>query len=41
MKRYRNKRSRNYARRTGSCFLLTALALTSISFSGIAEGEIT
>ncbi|MCI8365370.1 MAG: hypothetical protein HFG34_10565 [Eubacterium sp.] len=33
-----NKRNRNYARRIGSCFLLGALALTSISFSGIVEG---
>lgn len=34
----RNKRNRNYIRRIGSCLLLGALTLTSISFSGIAKG---
>lgn len=33
-----NKKNRYYVRRIGSCLLLGALALTSISFSGIAKG---
>ncbi len=32
------KGNRNYVRRIGSCLLLGALTLTSISFSGIAKG---
>ena len=33
-----NKKNRYYVRRIGSCLLLGALVLTSISFSGIAKG---